>query len=77
MKQYEVIVGNIGTVYVGTDKSKAEMEYHQYLEHSKAPFGRASGEDVILLYDGAPLLEYFGTQRNEEDGVDLVSSITY
>lgn len=55
---FEVIVGNIGTVYTGPDESKARGEYLHYVAASKDTVGRASGEQVSLLKAGEPILEY-------------------
>lgn len=56
--KYEVIVGNIGTVYSGDNRNKAEKDYKDYVAQSKGGKGRAGGEDVILLIDGEPEKEY-------------------
>lgn len=50
MSQYEVIVGNIGTVYVGSDRTKALEAYNTYVDTSTRP-GRAEGE-VSFFIDG-------------------------
>lgn len=49
---YEVVVGNIGTVYSGHSKAKATLEYNGYVRDSKFGPGRASGESVTLFIDG-------------------------
>jgi hypothetical protein len=48
---YEVIVGNIGTVYSGSNYEEAEEEYKDYLDASQSPYGKASGEEVTFLKD--------------------------
>ena len=45
---YEVIVGNIGTVSRSSSASVAERHFASYVEDSKQPHGRASGEPVTL-----------------------------
>jgi hypothetical protein len=57
-ERYEVIVGNIGTVYDGDDLSEAERVYEEYVGQSKGGYGRAADEDVTLMGDGEPIQEY-------------------
>lgn len=47
--EYQVIVGNVGTVYSGKNKVKAEKTYDTYKAISIAGVGRAGGEDVTLM----------------------------
>lgn len=58
VKEYEVVVGNLGIVYSGTDGRKAVTTYFEYIEISKAPHGRASGESVVLFADGEIVREF-------------------
>lgn len=46
---YEVIVGNIGTVYSGNDKAEADRAYAHYVEQSNSRLGRAGGEHVTMM----------------------------
>jgi hypothetical protein len=46
---YQVVVGNVGTVYDGANKRKAEKEFAAYVAISKTGNGRAGGEDVSLF----------------------------
>jgi len=55
MKKYQVIVGNIGTVYDGDDIIEAEENFKEYYNQSKDGYGRASGESVTLWVDGEPI----------------------
>jgi hypothetical protein len=57
---YEVIVGNIGTVYQGCIKSEAYALYLSYRRDSMQQYGRAAGEAVTLMIDGETAVEYFG-----------------
>lgn len=57
---YEVVVGNVGTVYSGPDAQDALSTFNVYVEQSKADQGRAGGEDVTLMRDGEPVREYHG-----------------
>lgn len=64
--RFEVIVGNIGSVYRGTNKKEAFKKYHAYIELSKSGSGRAGGEDVTLMVNDEPLQEYGGSNTQEE-----------
>jgi len=58
MNKYQVIVGNIGTVYNGDSKLDAESVFADYVKMSMLNYGRAAGELVALLADGEPYEEY-------------------
>ena len=58
---WEVIVGNVGKIYSGTNGFEAIKEYNAYVHISKSGLGRAGGEDVILFKNGEPHKEFFGT----------------
>jgi hypothetical protein len=62
--KYVVNVGNIGNITCET-MAEAEKTYKEYVSQSKSGKGRASGEDVILMVDGEPMEEYFGTNGDE------------
>jgi hypothetical protein len=58
---YEVICGNIGYVYQGTDREQAESDFAEYVDQSNRRVGsRAYGEDVTLSADGAIVREHIG-----------------
>lgn len=59
--EFQVIVGNIGTVYCGPDFNEAESAYDEYLEQSKSEVGRAAGESVTMMYNNSIHKEYAGT----------------
>lgn len=67
---YAVLVGNVGTVYQGTNKAEAKKVYNEYVKASKSGIGRAGNEDVRLLnnYTGDIFNEYYpkpsGQKRN-------------
>lgn len=65
MPEYEVIVGNIGCVYRGADRSDAFNHYNAYVDLSVDGVGRAAGEPVTLMEDGEPIKEYAGTLEEE------------
>ena len=56
--QYQVIVGNVGTVYSGPSKRMARREYTAYVRISKAGVGRAGDENVTLMTDEDILDEF-------------------
>lgn len=67
VEKYEVIVGNIGVVYRGTDRSDAFHRYNAYVEMSIDEVGRAAGEPVTLMEDGEPIKEHEGAIDDDED----------
>ena len=64
---YEVIVGNVGSVYSGNNGFTANTKFQTYAGQSKAEYGRASGEDVTLLKNGEIAKEYYGTLATEDE----------
>jgi len=62
MEKFEVVVGNIGTVYSGNNFMQAQTKYTNYVELSRLNSGRASGEAVTLFHNGNIRSEYQGTQ---------------
>lgn len=56
-KLWTVVVGNIGTTYVGRERP-ARAEYDRARRDSSASYGRASGEPVTLLLGGEIVAEY-------------------
>lgn len=64
MADYQVVVGNIGTVYRGTKAFEANRIYNAYVGQSKRGYGRAAYEDVVLFRDGEIIKEHIGKQQN-------------
>jgi hypothetical protein len=61
MPTYEVIVGNVGSVYYGTSRAEALKTYRSYVRSSRELVGsRCHGEDVTLLADGEIQREHTG-----------------
>lgn len=56
--EYQVIVGNVGTVYSGNDFKKARGAFSSYKVQSKGGYGRASNEQVTLMENGEIKREY-------------------
>ena len=66
MPTYEVIVGNVGSVYQGKSRVKALATYVAYVVTSKEQSGaRCYGEDVTLLVDGEIDREHTGHLSGE------------
>jgi hypothetical protein len=61
---YEVIVGNIGTVYSGSNHLEATRTWASYVKDSKSGGGRADGESVTLMKNGEIEREHIG--HNED-----------
>lgn len=60
--KYEVVVGNIGTVYKGNNRAKANRMYEEYVMLSNKGTGRASGEPVTFTSKGDIAREYIGAR---------------
>ena len=58
MSNYQVIVGNIGTVHEGNNPATARGVYDEYKQQSQSGYGRAAGEPVTMFKDGEPHVEY-------------------
>ena len=58
---YEVVVGNIGTVYSGGIHAVADEKFSEYVRQSKTGNGRAGGEDVTILKNGDIFAEFIGS----------------
>jgi len=61
---YEVLVGQ-ETVYKGDTFQEAESTYDEFVEMSSEGYGSVAGENVVLLEDGHPVLEYRGDSDDE------------
>jgi hypothetical protein len=55
---YEVIAGNIGTVYRGPDIRKALQVYDVYATDAMQGYGRVGYEPVYLLHGDDVIAEY-------------------
>lgn len=66
-QEWEVICGNVGTVYDGTDEDEARRKFAVYVEQSKSGRGRAGNEDVTLLCNGEIVEEHSGTHAEVDD----------
>lgn len=50
--RWQVVVGNIGTVYDGVDEEEARHHYEEYVGQSMTGMGRAGNEEVVLFHSG-------------------------
>lgn len=55
--KYYVNVGNIGNIF-SSNKREAMKTYRDYVKISKDGIGRAGGENVCLMIDGEPEIEF-------------------
>lgn len=62
---YQVIVGNIGMVYTGSEEQDALSCFNVYVEQSKSRVGRAGDEAVTMLHGGDIVREYLGAIEDE------------
>jgi len=62
---FEVIVGNIGAVYRGTNGFDATVAYNRYVGVSKRGEGRAAGESVIMMRGGEIVREHAGAASED------------
>ena len=58
--KYEVIVGNIGSVYAGLVRNEANRIFTLYVKQSRGKYGMAACEDVVLMRNGEPIRSYDG-----------------
>ena len=63
MDKYTVIVGNIGTVYIGNSFKESQHAYEYYIKMSEKNMGRCAGESVVWFRDEEVYKEYIGTQN--------------
>jgi hypothetical protein len=64
---YEVIVGNIGTVYRGGSRLFALRRFNEYRRQSTTGRGRAGGEPITMFTDGEISAEHAGSLDAWED----------
>lgn len=68
--EFEVVCGNIGSVYNGDDKTEADRIFDTYVEQSNSGVGRAGGEDVTMFRhypaDCMIIKEHFGSNSQND-----------
>lgn len=65
MKPFQIVVGNVGHVWEGSNYMQARAHYNAWIKQSKADCGRAAGEPVTLFHNGEIRAEYFGALENQ------------
>jgi len=65
MGTYQVTVDNLGAVTDTDQLKEALISFKEYKDLSRAEYGRAAGESVILWKHGEPHFEYFGRRAYE------------
>lgn len=69
--RYEVVVGNIGTVYSGGSRKEADRKFAYYKEASiSGSVGRATGEDVTMFCNDEICKEYVGAINRDRTDWD-------
>ena len=66
VNQYQVVVGNIGTVYLGNNRKEAQKTFNEYKKMSKDNYGRAGMEEVSLFVNDEPEVHYHPPGKEEE-----------
>jgi len=69
---YQVVVGNVGTVYSGLDGAEAERIYGDYCVLSVGGKGRVGGEEVTLLR-GGEVQKTYAPVRTVADAEDVLA----
>lgn len=77
--KHEIVVGNIGTVYSGSNDTEAINTFNAYASQSRNKIGRAATEPVTWFVEGQPHRKYsFGDAPKaqllilNEDGTELM-----
>lgn len=65
VKNFSVIVSNVGEVYNGTSEEDANRTYTESVDLSKNNYGRFSGESVTLFQDGEIVKEFVGSLETD------------
>jgi len=68
---FEVIVGNIGSVYLGKSMKKAKEHYLEYVSQSVSGYGRAGNEPVTLMNNDEPILEHYSPNDEDDEGEEF------
>jgi hypothetical protein len=67
MSKYQIVVGNLGTVYSGNDISIAYADWRAYCDMVELPHGRSSGESVALFINDEIEQEFYPSNYNFEE----------
>jgi hypothetical protein len=64
---FEIVVGNIGYVWSGSNYMQASSQFARWVKDSKTGLGRSGGESVTLFHNGEVKKEYPGTLGNSSE----------
>lgn len=73
--EFEVVAGNVGTVYLGSNGVIAHHVFDDYVAISDSGIGRAGGGPVTLFQRGEPIREHSG--KADRGGGGRVSRLTF
>lgn len=65
---FQVIVGNVGTVYAGASFTSAVSTYNHYVQYSRSSGSRVTGQPVTMMRAGEIDRDYHPEPEEEEDG---------
>jgi len=65
---WSVIVGNVGTVYLGPVEAMARQDFDDFVKISNGRFGRASGESVVLDLNDPRLADFLRNGLSTNSG---------
>jgi hypothetical protein len=76
---WQVVVGNLGSVYSGANGFEANKTYLQSVKQSRSGEGSAAGQDVVLMKDGEISKQYAGVGVEQENprGGSSASALPY
>ena len=64
---FQVVVGNLGTVYDGDDELTAQECFEEYATLSHLGSGQVGNESVTLMRDGEPVEEFNPSEREDDE----------
>ena len=65
--KFQVVVGNLGTMYDGNDELTARECFEEYATLSYSGVGRVGNESVTLMCDGEPVEEFNPSEREDDE----------
>lgn len=75
MNKFEVIVGNIGSVYGGNNYMQAMAKFSMYVKQSKDGYGRGGNEPVTLMRNGEIRCEYLPPVRCDQCNMVAINGV--
>lgn len=68
--KFQVVVGNLGTVFSGNDEESAHECFGEYCGLSSDDYGRCGGETVTLMCDGVIWEEFNPSEREDSEDAE-------